>query len=86
MKPINQERDMRIYHARKDDKRTFADIGREYGISLNRARAVYRRLDWQLNGMDADHHRNKPDSLLPWLEAGKDPATGLTVVTTKSKA
>ena len=53
------ERTMYIYHARKDDKRTFVDIGRELGITGNRVRQIYRRIDWQLNGMQADHHKDE---------------------------
>lgn len=52
----DHERDMLIYHARKDDKRTYADIGNEFGISPERIRQIYRRLDWQINGFNADHH------------------------------
>lgn len=57
MKAINQERDMYIYHARKDEKRSFADIGRELGITRQRVRDIYRLLDWRLNGYNADHHQ-----------------------------
>ena len=67
----DHERDMLIYHARKVDKRTFADIGRELGITGNRVRQVYRRMDWALNGMNADHHqkkRTKPAKILPFPE------------------
>lgn len=55
----DHERDMLIYHARKDDKRTFADIGRELGITGNRVRQVYRRMDWALNRMNSDHRQKK---------------------------
>lgn len=54
------ERDMGIYRARKIDKRTYADIGQEYGIGPERVRQVYRRMDWELNGYNADHHQKKP--------------------------
>ena len=80
MKARNQERDMYIYHARKDERRTFADIGRELGITGQRVREIYMRLDWKLNGMNADHRRNNPESLPPWLEVSKDPETRETIV------
>ena len=51
----DHERDMYIYQARKVDKRKFVDIGRELGISGNRVRQVYVRIDWQLNRENADH-------------------------------
>lgn len=76
----DEERAMYIYKARKEDKRTFADIGRELGITGSRVGAIYKRLDWKLNGMNADHRRNHPESLPPWLQAVKDPETGETVV------
>ena len=56
--PRDKERAMYIYHARKDEKRTFADIGRELGISGNRVGLIYRQMDWDLNGMEADHRKN----------------------------
>ena len=62
MKARNQERDMYIYHARKDDKRSFADIGRELGITRQRVRDIYRLLDWRLNGLNADHHKEKTEA------------------------
>ena len=57
--PRDPERAMYIYHARKVDKRTFADIGRELGITLERTRSIYRRTDWTLNGENADHHQKE---------------------------
>ena len=57
--PRDHERAMYIYHARKVDKRTFADISRELGITLERTRQIYRRLDWTINGMNADHHQKE---------------------------
>lgn len=57
--PRDPERAMYIYHARKVDKRTFADIGRELGITLERTRQIYRRIDWKLNGYNADHHQKE---------------------------
>lgn len=53
----DHERDMYIYHARKDDKRTFADIGREFGIGPERVRQVYRRMDWAINRENCDSWR-----------------------------
>lgn len=83
MKAINQERDMLIYHARKDDKRTFVDIGKEFGITPQRVRDIYRLTDWRLNGLDADHHKDKPLDLSPWQEVVKDPETGYFAVKSK---
>lgn len=53
------ERAEYIYNARKYDKRTYADIGRELGISCVRVRQIYGRIDWMKNGYEADHHRKK---------------------------
>ena len=55
--PRDQERAMYIYKQRKEGKRTFADIGRELGITGNRTAQIYRRMDWNLNGYNADHHQ-----------------------------
>lgn len=54
--PRDPERAMYVYHARKDDKRTFVDIGKELGISAERVRQMYRRTDWAINRENADHH------------------------------
>lgn len=51
----DHERDMYIYHARKVGKRLLADIGLELGISRERVRQVYRRMDWAINRENADH-------------------------------
>lgn len=85
MKAVNQERDLYIYHARKDDKRTFADIGQELGITGQRVREVYMRMDWKLNGLDADHRRKNPGCASPLIEVTKDQDTGLTVVKPKKQ-
>lgn len=63
----DMERGMYIYHARKDDKRTFVDIGKELGISPNRVRAIYHRLDWNLNRFDADQFKKKPIVMTPYV-------------------
>lgn len=55
----DQERAEYIYKARKYDKRTYADIGRELGITGTRVRQIYRRLDWMINRYEADHHKKK---------------------------
>ena len=52
----NREREQYVYHARKFDKRTYADIGRDLGITGNRVRQIYVRIDWELNRYNADHH------------------------------
>ena len=57
--PRDFDRAMYIYNARKVDKRTFADISRELGITLERTRQIYRRTDWTINGMNADHHQKE---------------------------
>lgn len=51
--PIREEY---IYQQRKFEKRSFADIGREFGITGNRVRQVYVRIDWAKNRYNADHH------------------------------
>ena len=56
-KPRDPERAMYIYNARKVDKRTFSDIGRELGITQERVRQVYRRTDWTINRENSDGHR-----------------------------
>ena len=53
------ERAEYIYNARKHDKRTYADIGRELGISCVRVRQIYMRIDWMKNRYEADHHRKQ---------------------------
>ena len=55
----NREREQYVYNARKFDKRTFADIGRDLGITRNRVRQIYVRIDWELNRYNADHHLKK---------------------------
>lgn len=50
-------RDELIYHARKVDKRTYADIGRELGISASRVAQIYHKVDYERNGINADHHQ-----------------------------
>ncbi len=50
-------RDEFIYHARKVDKRTYSDIGKELGISLNRVAQIYHKVDYERNGINADHHQ-----------------------------
>lgn len=57
----NREREQYIYHARKCDKRTFEDLGRELGISGERVRSIYRRIDWEINRFNADHHQKTPE-------------------------
>ena len=55
----NREREQYIYNARKFDKRTFEDLGRELGISGARVRYIYRCIDWEINRFNADHHLKK---------------------------
>lgn len=55
----NREREQYIYNARKFDKRTYADIGRDLGITWNRVRQIYVRRDWEINRFNADHHLKK---------------------------
>lgn len=57
------ERSMYIYKQRKEEKRTFADIGLELGITGNRVRQVYRRIDWRLNGYNSDAYLKNPDKI-----------------------
>lgn len=76
-KPRDSERAMCIYKLRKEEKRTFADIGRELGITGKRVAQIYKRIDWQLNGLSADHHHGKQGYEPEHLEVAKDPETGL---------
>lgn len=48
-----------IYRARKADRRTYADIGRELGISASRVAQIYRKVDYERNGPNADHHQGE---------------------------
>lgn len=64
----DMERGMYIYHARKNDKRTFIDIGKELGISRNRVRAIYHRLDWGINRFDADQFKKKTIAMTPYVQ------------------
>lgn len=57
-KPKDSERAMYIYKQRKEEKRRFVDIGRDLGITGNRVAQIYRRIDWNLNRYNADHHLN----------------------------
>ena len=57
------DRDMLIYHAHKVDKRTFADIGREFGIGPERVRQVYRRIDWEINWHESDAWRRDEERM-----------------------
>lgn len=59
----DHDRDMLIYHARKVDKRTYADIGQEFGIGQERVRQVYRRMDWAINRYQADHYVKHPEKI-----------------------
>lgn len=53
--PRDHERAMYIYYQRKEGKRTYVDIGQELGITRNRVRQIYRRMDWTINRENADH-------------------------------
>lgn len=54
-------REQYIYHARKIERRTFAEIGRELGITGNRVAQIYHRLDYLANGAHADlYHFTHP--------------------------
>ena len=74
---------MLIYHARKVDRRTFVDIGKDFGITPQRVRDIYTLIDWRLNGLDADHHKGDSSFLSPWEEVIKDPKTGYFAVKLK---
>lgn len=69
----DHDRDMYIYHAHKIDKRTFADIGQELGITGNRVRQVYRRTDFAINRENSDGWRRDEEKKQRRLaEASKD--------------
>ena len=61
--PNDSERAMYIYRQRKEEKRTFTDIGRDLGITGNRVRLIYKQMDWKLNGFNADHHLQHPERM-----------------------
>jgi hypothetical protein len=68
----DHDRDMYIYHAHKVDKRTFADIGRELGITGNRVRQVYVRTDCAINKWDADLFKGRPELVPSWWRQEKE--------------
>ena len=49
----DRERAMYIYQERKKG-RTFASIAPELGITPNRVRQIYRRIDWEINRENSD--------------------------------
>lgn len=66
--PRTSERAMYIYKQRKEEKRTFADIGRELGITGNRVRQVYRRMDWKLNKFSSDYYLKHPEKIFDYAQ------------------
>lgn len=49
----DRERDMYVYEQRKQG-RTFASIGADLGVTGNRVRQIYRRIDWEINRENSD--------------------------------
>lgn len=49
----DRERDMYVYAERKKG-RTFASIGTDLGVTGNRVRQIYRRIDWEINRENSD--------------------------------
>lgn len=49
----DRERDAYVYEQRKKG-RTFASIAIDLGVTGNRVRQIYRRIDWETNGKNSD--------------------------------
>lgn len=49
----DRERDAYVYQERKKG-RTFASIAPELGVTGNRVRQIYRRIDWEINRENSD--------------------------------
>ena len=49
----DRERDLYVYEQRKKG-RTFASIGTDLGVTGNRVRQIYRRIDWEINRENSD--------------------------------
>ena len=49
----DHERDAYVYQERKKG-RTFASIGTDLGVTGNRVRQIYRRIDWEINRENSD--------------------------------
>lgn len=49
----DRERDAYVYEQRKQG-RTFASIGTDLGVTGNRVRQIYRRIDWEINRENSD--------------------------------
>ena len=49
----DRERDVYVYEQRKQG-RTFASIATDLGVTGNRVRQIYRRIDWEINRENSD--------------------------------
>lgn len=71
----DRERDAYVYQERKKG-RTFASIGADLGVTGNRVRQVYRRIDWEINRENSDAwRRDRKKSLAAAAEVADPPAT-----------
>lgn len=59
----DRERDMYVYQERKKG-RTFASIAPELGVTPNRVRQIYRRIDWEINRENCDGWRRDREKRL----------------------
>ena len=59
----DRERDMYVYKERKKG-RTFTSIAPELGVTPNRVRQVYRRIDWEINRENSDGWRRDREKQL----------------------
>lgn len=55
----DEERDRYIYQQHKEEKRTYASIGEELGISASHVGSIYRRMDFRLNGLQSDFYQRE---------------------------
>lgn len=53
MNTRDRERDMYVYEQRKQG-RLFREIAADLGVTGNRVRQVYRRIDWEINRENSD--------------------------------
>ena len=66
----DHERDIYVYEERKKG-RTFASIGSDLGVTGNRVRQIYRRIDWEINRENCDgwqrHFEKHPEDRAEWI-------------------
>ena len=66
----DRERDVYVYEERKKG-RTFASIAADLGVTGNRVRQIYRRIDWEINREKSDgwqrHFKKHPEAEAEWI-------------------